>query len=586
MCNRHENQRAESRPIVGQFTFGELFELPRVAPIRPDVRECADCGRAGHEYVIRELCKDFALPLSSRDKTAPTVLCHDCDSEHFADCHDCGELLDSSDCKTSDDGDDYCESCYDSAFDSCDGCSEEIAIDDCSTSEDGERWCHDCYSERFTSCEHCGSEIEIDSGNEHYVESVGVLCSSCFGDQFTSCDSCGETIARDEAHSIEDSGEYCESCYCDNSSSCEDCGDIVHCDNIREGSDGCYYCSDCIDEHTCDECEDECECSSDELRARAESRRAAERAERERRAAETLRVAELAAARAARRHWQGAQFVADSTDCAIVGSHRTFATEIETADCPGHEDFQGRFAFNCEVDGSISGEEFPSAVLHDDAGLDAISDFLAAANDAEWSVDSKCGTHTHFGVADLSVEQLKSVAYAFKLTADLWRGFVSSARRGSTYCAPIKWSRDDLERISTDEDFVRFASAQSRYQWVNWAAYVKTKGNSGEFRKTVENRLHGGTLNASKIRNWIVANVRLIEWAKDQSFDELAETFDSGRVSAASLEALLAIFPAEVSADLRGRYLRFNPDSELAADIRAASVPFPTAAEVSAATGR
>jgi hypothetical protein len=49
---------------------------------------------------------------------------------------------------------------------------------------------------------------------------------------------------------------------------------------------------------------------------------------------------------------------------------------------------------------------------------------------------------------------------------------------------------------------------RSRRTWVNWHSYLA--------RRTVEIRVHQGTLNYTKIRNWIIAHVRFVDWCVAQ----------------------------------------------------------------------
>lgn len=355
----------------------------------------------------------------------------------------------------------------------CCNCNEETESPTCI---DGDDWCDDCRDDNFVTCEHCNEYVD----SAHFlggIDNEGCYCQSCFDRLFVSCNHCDCTICAGDAR--EGGGDrYCEDCFYDIYTICEGCGDAVPSDDAyyHERS-GCSYCSSC---HRDDG------------------------------------------------DYSAKSFRPGSNSYARTGSERTFGVELETSACDDYMDAEDRFHFGAKDDSSISGKEFVSAVLTGDAGLDAVEAFCSYAESSNWSVNSRCGFHAHFGVSDLSVEQLKSVAYAYKMNSEVWGSFVSESRRDNRFCGPVQWGKRDLENCAAKDAFAAFARYRDRYCWFNIASYgVHT---------TFEVRLHGGTINSRAVCNWVVLNLRFIEAVKDMTLGQIDAKF-SGRTGQAAFRA-------------------------------------------------
>jgi hypothetical protein len=186
--------------------------------------------------------------------------------------------------------------------------------------------------------------------------------------------------------------------------------------------------------------------------------------------------------------------------------------ELETASCPDHTELECRTIFECKEDGSIEGMEF-ACKLADDNGLDVVMDFCKLANRNEFTVDSDCGYHLHLDMSSETIDAMKSVAYAYYITYEVWASFVSEERRENKYCQANKWTLNDLDRINSIEDFRSWGYNMDRRQWFNVSAYNR--------HKTFEIRLHSGTVDGEKVCNWIKAHTRFADWAASRSIAEI-----------------------------------------------------------------
>lgn len=409
-----------------------------------------------------------------------------------AECVECG---DSEASVQNADGNDYCESCYDDNYTHCADCSVEVSRRDCRTSDDGDDFCRECYDAAFTNCERCNNEVALDDSHSPIVGRYrgDCLCNSCYENYYDRCADCGEEVYCDDAYSNHRDEHICEGCY-DNYSSCEDCGRIVPNDDIICRNDG-YYCQRCAPDEGCNS-----------------------------------------------HAFRPSQSTYDK-----VGSKRRFGVELETSECNGFEDLDGATVFSAKEDGSIDGMEFVSEVLHGDAGLNAIDGFCREANFKGFAVDAKCGFHAHFGVGDLSDDQLRSVACAYAASANVWTAFVSKARRDNDYCGALSWDCDDIERCDSIRDF---AYGIDRYQWLNLKSY--------NAHRTFEVRLHSSTLNGIKVCNWIKAHVRFIDYVSKMTVAQVRERFE-GKSAQANFEALADIWAdAELTEFYRQRANKFG----------------------------
>ncbi len=202
-----------------------------------------------------------------------------------------------------------------------------------------------------------------------------------------------------------------------------------------------------------------------------------------------------------------------------IGSKRKYGIEIETATCENSYKLNGQTHFGCKNDCTISGQEFDSPILYGDEGLGHIEFFLAEAARRKWTVDERCGCHTHYDMRNETKEQLFHTAFAYSLTWPMWRRTVPSRRRNTSYSHMPRYTARDVERFSAmRRGFEGFANNQDRYDYVNLTAYCD--------HSTFEVRLLEGTLNPLDICNWITLHCRFIDCVRDLSYPELRDQFD------------------------------------------------------------
>jgi len=132
---------------------------------------------------------------------------------------------------------------------------------------------------------------------------------------------------------------------------------------------------------------------------------------------------------------------------------------------------------------------------------EVVSDILTLTNKVGGYVNRSCGLHVHLDMRNRDVRQsYKNLVSKQKLLQTL----VPKDRTTNTYCRPNK-SKD------FDKETKIGGSHASRYKIVNPESYGKYK--------TLEVRLHHGTLHAGKIINWVSLLLGIATDAKaDESF--------------------------------------------------------------------
>lgn len=302
---------------------------------------------------------------------------------------------------------------------------------------------------------------------------------------FAVCPCCSGEIVSENMTDSPDGVRMCRSCYNSRFTACCGCDRVIHFDNVAyvDEYDGDNYCGDCAPNN---EDDDEAEWEQG-------------------------------------RHVDGAKYES-------IGSQRRYGVELEISSCAKHAGLRGKTPFGVKYDGSLSsGKEFVSPILQGDEGLEAITNLCAYGKDNDWTVDSSCGYHVHVDCGDLDETKLRSVALGYALTGDIWARFVSKKRARNRYCGALPYGPEE-GRNWTFQDFLRHTD--DRYYWLNWQAYNR--------HKTVEIRLHSGTVNAEKVVNWVKIHARFVDAMAAMSAEDVWATF-AGKTVEEKFKALMTL---------------------------------------------
>ena len=226
--------------------------------------------------------------------------------------------------------------------------------------------------------------------------------------------------------------------------------------------------------------------------------------------------------------WRETEFHSSANTFIKTHSERCFGVELETADCPNHIRLRGHTCFGAKEDGSISGLEFISPILQGDKGLAEIRKFCRLAHQNHFEVDDECGFHVHIDLRESTSLQRRHLAYAYRLTIELWQKLVDPDRLRNCFCRPPDY---EAETVLNAASFDTFARHLTRYEFINWRAWGS--------HKTVEIRGYQGTLRGPEICNWIVAHLRFVDFVKDKTFARIRNMFRDERRAKRTMRQIL-----------------------------------------------
>ena len=336
----------------------------------------------------------------------------------------------------------------------CAHCRKWFPREETRTAPDG-KLCEHCFDELCSTCDNCGVIVYRDelTSTPGYTE----YCEVCYSEHCTTCNSCHDSMWTSNAYADPNDNDLCESCYDENCVCCEGCSDTIWRSDAVDCCDG-YYCASCAPDEDCHD---------------------------------------------------SAEFVSDDRHNRMV-SKRRFGVEIETHSCADYSELGGNVPFEIKEDCSVRGKEFASVILAGDKGLEAIEDLCNFGADHDWTVNDNCGLHIHLDMSKEKTEALKATTIAYLMTRDFWLSYVTEDRHHNSYCGENNF---DISRVRSITKFNIFSRKQSRYEWLNVAAYSK--------HKTFEVRVHQGSINTDQICNWIRIHALFVDWAASKTCDEV-----------------------------------------------------------------
>ena len=199
----------------------------------------------------------------------------------------------------------------------------------------------------------------------------------------------------------------------------------------------------------------------------------------------------------------------------LAASKRTFGVELEGCNLTLEEAREAvaenpmLAGWRITPDGTsgVTFEAVSPVLKQDDMGFASVRMMCDTLNDAGAEVNVKCGLHVHIGADDLTPQELANVVNRYNYFSESIDALVSPSRRGNRnhFCQDHS---QPAEALSNNRSTAQ-ASASIRYRKMNLKSYL-THG-------TVENRHHQGTLNASKVLNWVKFVAYQVQQAKEDA---------------------------------------------------------------------
>lgn len=237
-----------------------------------------------------------------------------------------------------------------------------------------------------------------------------------------------------------------------------------------------------------------------------------------------------------------------------------------------------QFRFSQGTDYSLSGGgvEFRSVPMNGDLLFDSIEAFGKALNKKSYKVDSSCGLHVHLEV-EQQLALLKKIYLFYLRFEDLFFDMLPKSRRSKGYCKRFRSYYNDstdeimgvktldafkemLYETSCHQRYTRRHGYDKRYCWANLHSIF--------YRGTLEIRSHSGTINPSKIINWIMIHQEVLEFLKEKSIIEIG-------TMKVTKKAFLDIFPRPLQNYIKRRWKTFIHLGEDAINARSPSYVLP-----------
>lgn len=157
-------------------------------------------------------------------------------------------------------------------------------------------------------------------------------------------------------------------------------------------------------------------------------------------------------------------------------------------------------------DCSVSnGAELVSPILRGEDGLEQIKKATKVLREAGCTVDRTCGLHVHVNAVECTVKQLVNVLRRYAANEHTIDTYMPRSRRENrnSFCYTLR--NMNFDRLETFEDMNRVGNnmRNGRFHKVNVSSFVR--------QGTIEFRHHSGTLNATKINNWVQFCIGFLE---------------------------------------------------------------------------
>ena len=206
------------------------------------------------------------------------------------------------------------------------------------------------------------------------------------------------------------------------------------------------------------------------------------------------------------------------TVMAYQAAKRTFGVELEGTNLSVSEAREA-FSANPALSGwrivsdgtaGVTFEAVSPVLKQDDNGFRSVREACDTLNDAGAEVSVKCGLHVHIGVSDFTAKELAGVVNRYNYHSQGLDLLVApSRRRNSNHFCRDHDSKLDAGNLTARQ---LAGSQNTRYRKMNLRSFLA--------HGTIENRHHQGTLNSSKVINWVKLVAIQVEIARSQAAEQ------------------------------------------------------------------
>ena len=341
------------------------------------------------------------------------------------------------------------------------------------------------------NCEGCSVVMSIGSSElVSHPQDESKWCEDCYLEHFVTCESCREEgFSRDECYIAFD--EYvCYDCFSNRYIYCDNCSEVEHID--------CSYYMEHEGENWCEHCYND----------RDES------------CYMNVPTSEPSNSR--------------KSDTFVYPIRSLVGLEIECI-VPDAESMDTPRYWTNVSDGSISsnegyGVEMVSSPSNGDSLMSTIDSLIDWRDMYQARVNSTCGFHVHFNSIDKTPKEIANIAIVYQKYQKILKSMMPPSRQSSNWCRDADMDADILRRVSDEQDLISeyyesMDSSPSDDKY-NDARYCGINIHSRYYHGTIEFRLHSGTINKTKISNWIsILNIIILRGIELSKFSD--ENFKS-----------------------------------------------------------
>lgn len=193
------------------------------------------------------------------------------------------------------------------------------------------------------------------------------------------------------------------------------------------------------------------------------------------------------------------------------------------SNCYGEEDdldsdlYKKDYDQNTNYDLRGSGREFVTNPANGDELFKKLEILCSFLNKKRCLINKSCGFHVHYDARNLDEATVKKIYTVLSVFQDTFYNMLPPSRKESRYCRPVK---DNYRKLfGTKFDYFWYDCEEEKLlknmkvDKYNSTRYVGINFHSLAQHNTVENRMHSGTINFVKIRNWVLINQILIDYA-------------------------------------------------------------------------
>ena len=154
------------------------------------------------------------------------------------------------------------------------------------------------------------------------------------------------------------------------------------------------------------------------------------------------------------------------------------------------------------------------------SGFEHIKDVCKVLEKNDVKVNRTCGLHVHVDAHDFTIEDFKNLFRIWRRYQDAVYAMVAPSRKGNDYTLPIPEDRlTEMENLTSIQNLESYVGGSYRLSAMNNPLQRRYGLNVKSFwaYRTIEFRLHQGTVNADKIIAWVKFCIAMVSRAKNGS---------------------------------------------------------------------